>query len=262
MTLAGKTALVTGGGRGIGRAICERLAGDGARVAVHYGRNEAAAHETVEAIERAGGSAFTVAAELGVPDDAEVLWAAFDHMVDQAQPAGRPRQSRVDILVNNAGINGPRAGFSALKPDEFDELVAVNTKAPFFVTQHALPRMRDGGRIINISTGLTAAAAKMPAIVAYTMSKAALNPLMTILAKELGARGITVNSVAPGVVDTDMNADWLRTGDEARQSVARLAALGRVGEPADIAEVVAFLASDHGGWITGQWIDATGGSLF
>ncbi|NGO81448.1 SDR family oxidoreductase [Streptomyces sp. YC504] len=246
--LTGKTALVTGGSRGIGRGIAERLGRDGARVAVHYGSNETAAKETVTAIEEAGGSAFAIRAELGVPGDAAQLWAEFDR---QAQG--------LDILVNNAGI-GVSEPFATLQEEEYERVFAVNAKAPFFVTQLGAQRLRDGGRIINVSSGLSHASV-MPHLVAYAMTKGALDVFTRDLSKVLGPRGITVNAVAPGIVDTDINADWLRAGDEAWANAASMSALGRVGAPSDIADVVAFLASEDGRWVTGQWIDATGGSL-
>lgn len=247
-SLTGKTALVTGGSRGIGRGIAERLGRDGAVVGVHYGSNEAAAAETVAAIEAAGGRAFALGAELAAPGAAAALWAVFDKHTDG-----------LDILVNNAGI-GSSQNFAEIGEEEYDRLFSVNTKAPFFLTQLGLDRLRDGGRVINISTGLSHAA-MMPELIAYAMSKGALDVFTRYLSKVLGGRGITVNAVAPGIVDTDVNADWLRASDEAWAGAADLSALGKVGTAADIADVVAFLASDDGRWITGHWIDATGGSL-
>ncbi|MGA5561365.1 SDR family oxidoreductase [Streptomyces platensis] len=253
--LSGKTALVTGGSRGIGRAISERLAREGARVGAHYGRDATAAKETVSAIEATGGEAFALQAELGVPGDAEALWVAFD-----AQAEG------LDILVNNAGINkavdGTLKRIDAVTSEDFDTLFAVNTKAPFFITQQALPRLRDGGRIINTSTGLTRGAAK-PELIAYAMAKGAIDVFTSTLAKDLGPRGITVNAVAPGAVNTDMNAGWLRgeANAAARQRVSGISPLGRIADPTDIGDIVAFLASDDSRWVTGQWIDATGGAL-
>ncbi|MGW3388285.1 SDR family oxidoreductase [Streptomyces cinereoruber] len=246
--LAGKTALVTGGSRGIGRGIAERLAREGARVAVHYGGNETAAKETVTAIEAAGGEAFAIGRELGTPGDAAALWAAFDEAADG-----------LDILVNNAGI-GARRPFATIDEEEYDRVFAVNTKAPFFLAQQGVERLRDGGRIINVSTGLSKAAL-MPETIAYAMSKGALDVFTRYLSKVLGPRRITVNAVAPGIVDTDMNAGWLRGNEQALASSAALSALGGVGTPAEIADVVAFLASDDARWVTGHWIDATGGSL-
>ncbi|MDG9681887.1 SDR family oxidoreductase [Streptomyces sp. DH18] len=247
-TLTGKTALVTGGSRGIGRGIAERLGRDGAVVGVHYGSNDSAAAETVAAIEAAGGKAFTLGVELTAPNAAAALWAAFDAHADG-----------LDILVNNAGI-GPSRKFTEIEEEEYDRLFTVNAKAPFFLTQQGLDRLRDGGRVINISTGLSHAA-MMPDLIAYAMSKGALDVFTRYLSKVLGSRGITVNAVAPGIVDTDVNADWLRASDAARADAAALSALGKVGTPADIADVVAFLASDAARWVTGHWIDATGGSL-
>jgi len=246
--LAGRTALVTGGSRRIGRGIAERLGRDGARVAVHYGSNGQAAKETVAAIEAAGGSAFAIGVELGVPGDAERLWAEFDRHADG-----------VDILVNNAGIGTSRA-FGEIDEAEYDRVFAVNVRAPHFIAQLGAERLRDGGRVINVSSGL-ARNAVMPDKMAYAMTKGALDVFTRDLSKVLGPRGITVNSVAPGIIDTDTNADWLRAGDEAWAGAAAISALGRVGTPADVADVVAFLASDAGRWITGAWLDATGGSL-
>ncbi|MEU9854906.1 SDR family oxidoreductase [Streptomyces sp. NPDC047974] len=245
--LTGRTALVTGASRGIGRGIAERLGRDGARVAVHYGTNEAAAKETVAAIEAAGGEAFAIGQELGVPGDAEALWAAFDKHAEG-----------LDILVNNAGI-GASAPFASIEEAEYDRIFAVNAKAPFFLVRSGAERLRDGGRIVNVSTGLSRTAL-MPDLIAYSMSKAALDVFTRDLSKLLGPRGITVNSVAPGVVATD-NTAWLEGDEEARARVAAYSALGRIGSTADIADVVAFLASDDARWVTGSWIDATGGSL-
>ncbi|MFE7602874.1 SDR family oxidoreductase [Streptomyces sp. NPDC057494] len=246
--LAEKTALVTGGSRGIGRGIAERLGREGARVAVHYGTNADAAKDTVAAIEAAGGSAFALGQELGVPGDAAALWQAFDAHADG-----------LDILVNNAGI-GASQPFAAIGEEEYDRIFAVNTKAPFFLAQLGAERLRDGGRIINVSTGLSRAAA-MPDLIAYAMSKGALDVFTRYLSKVLGPRGITVNAVAPGIVDTDINAGWLRGNEQAWAGAAAMSALGAVGTPSEIADVVAFLASDDARWVTGDWIDVTGGSL-
>ncbi|GAA3945185.1 SDR family oxidoreductase [Actinomadura viridis] len=242
--LDGKTALVTGGSRGIGRAIALRLARDGARVAVHYGSNAAAAGETVAAIEAGGGRAFALGTELGVPGDARALWAAFDERADG-----------LDILVNNAAT-GLYGRIHEVTEDDFDRAFAVNAKAPFFIIKHGLERLRDGGRIINVSSGVTRIA--FPTTTAYSMTKGALEVLTHTLALELGARGITVNTVSPGIVDTEMNG-WL-ADPAARREAEGYSTFGRVGEPADIADVVAFAASPDARWVTGQNLDATGGS--
>lgn len=250
--LEGKVALVTGGSRGIGRGIAERLGRDGAVVAVAYARDTAAADEVVGVIREGGGTAFAVRAALGAHGDAEALWAAFDARITAYAPAGG-----VDIIVNNAGI-GRSSALADLTEEDFDEVFAVNVRAPFFVVRHGLGRLRDGGRIINVSSG--AARIAMPEIIAYGATKGALDTFTLNLAKELGPRGITANSVAPGIVDTDVNAGWLRGNAEAEAHAASLAALGRVGQPGDIADIVAFLASDDARWVTGRVVDATGGA--
>ncbi|WP_327106774.1 SDR family oxidoreductase [Nonomuraea glycinis] len=247
-----KVALVTGGSRGIGRAIAERLGRDGAVVAVAFARDQAAADDIVEKIGKDGGRAFAIRAELGRHGDAAALWDAFDaHIQRHSLRAG------VDIIVNNAGV-GRSSELASLTEEEFDEVFAVNVRAPFFIVQQGLSRLRDGGRIINISSG--AARLAMPEIIAYGSTKGALDTFTLNLAKQLGPRGITANSVAPGIVDTDANAGWLRGNADAEAHAASLHALGRVGQPEDIADIVAFLASDDARWVTGRVIDATGGA--
>ena len=228
--LTGKTALVTGASRGIGRAIARRLAADGALVAVHYGNSQAAATETVAAIQADGGMAFPVRAELGVDGDVDTLFAGLE--------AGLSGQ-RLDILVNNAATRAA-AFIEQATPKEFDRMFAVNVRAPLFIIQRALPLLRDGARIINLSSSDTRVA--LPLELAYAMTKGAVNVMTQTLANALGARGITVNAVAPGPTDTDMTAFM---GDpEVQAATASATALGRVGQPADIADAVAFLASD------------------
>lgn len=250
--LEDKVALVTGGSRGIGRAIAQRLAREGALVAVGFARDEAAAGETIARIRVDGGRAFALRSELGHHGDAARLWEEFDRA-----GAEHVADGGLDVLVNNAGI-GRSAPLAELTEDGFDTVFAVNVRAPFFIVQHALQRLRDGGRIINISSG--AARLAMPEIIAYGATKGALDTFTLNLAKQLGPRGITVNSVAPGIVDTDVNADWLRGNRQAQAHAASLAALGRVAEPEDIADIVAFLASHDARWMTGRVIDATGGA--
>ena len=249
--LAEKVAVVTGASRGIGRAIALRLGRDGASIAVHYGRNREAADRAVKEIEGAGGTAFSIGVELGTLASVEELFDSLD-----LELTSRNGSNRFDILVNNAAI-APDASVEATTEDVFDRVFAVNTKVPFFISQKALPRLRDGGRIINISTGATRIA--FPELAAYAMSKGALNILTLELAKQLGPRAITVNSLAPGFVETDMSARFL-SDPESRRVAGSLSALGRIGQPADIADVAAFLASHGGRWVTGQYIDATGGS--
>ncbi|MEI7030449.1 SDR family oxidoreductase [Streptomyces pratensis] len=250
-SLAGKVALVTGSSRGIGRAIARRLAHDGALVAVHYGERKDAAQEVVEEIEKAGGRAFTVGSLLGVAGDAEALYEAF-----VAGMAGQGEEPVLDILVNNAGVSGS-GRISDATPENFDRLFAVNVKAPLFLIQHGLTLMRDEGRIVNISSA--AAHRSFPESVTYAMTKGAVETLTLAVAKEVAGRGITANAVVPGFVETDMNARRRRT-PEARAALAAHSVFGRMGRPADIADVVAFLASPDARWVTGQCIDATGGT--
>ncbi|GIL30154.1 SDR family oxidoreductase [Actinocatenispora comari] len=248
--LDGKTALVTGASRGIGRAIAERLAADGAVVAVHYHRGVTAAHEVVTGIRERGGVAFGVRAELGVPGDVDTLLAGFDTAITEYDPRGG-----LDILVNNAAI-GTSDDLAGLTPAGFDTLFAVNVKAPMFLVQQALSRLRDGGRIVNISSGVTRIA--LPDIIGYAATKGAVEAFSHNLAKQLGPRGITVNAVSPGIVETDVNP-WLADPERARWA-ADFSAFGRVGQPDDIADVVAFVVGDDARWVTGQVLDATGGS--
>ena len=250
--LTGTTSLVTGGSRGIGRAIARRLAADGSLVAVHYGTDEKAAGETVESIAAAGGEAFAIQTELGGAGDADRLWGALD-----AALAERGVRPGLDILVNNAAIAASESLYD-LTPEEFDRVFAVNVKAPFFLVQRGIGRIRDGGRIINISSGVTRIA--LPETLAYSMTKGAINTFSFTLAHELGRRGITVNSVSPGITDTDANAGWLRGTPAAWDNAASYSAFNRVGQPEDIADVVAFLASPDGRWVSGQNLDATGGA--
>ncbi|MGC9538143.1 SDR family oxidoreductase [Streptomyces sp. UG1] len=254
--LAGRIALVTGAGRGIGRGIAERLARDGALVGVHYGHSERAALEVVAEIRKNGGRAFPVGAELGVPGDADAVFAAFDAGLREQTDTAADGAGSLDILVNNAGVSGSGPIGQAV-PEVFDRMIAVNAKAPFFLVQGALPRMRDGGRVINISS--LASRRAFPESVAYAMSKGALNTMTRCLAKELAGRGITVNTVGPGFIETDMNARRTAT-PEARADLAARSAFDRIGMPSDVADVVAFLASDDSRWITGQYLDASGGT--
>ncbi|MEU1722230.1 SDR family oxidoreductase [Actinomadura sp. ATCC 39365] len=237
---AGRIALVTGASRGIGRAVARRLAAGGARVIVHYATNDDLAKETVAEIENAGGQAYAVKAAF--EDGVDAL---FDGL----------RDDRLDIVVNNAAILG--GVLNSVTPEQFDRVFAVNVRAPYFVIERALPLLNDGGRIINVSSAVVRIA--LPDVV-YSMTKGALDTLGFTLAPLLGPRGITVNTVSPGVTETDMNA-WLREDHDgvAERRVTEVTALGRIGRPEDIADAVALLARPDARWITGHVLDATGG---
>jgi 3-oxoacyl-[acyl-carrier protein] reductase len=249
-TLNGRNALVTGSSRGIGRAIAHRLARDGALVCVHYASNADAARQTVDDITEDGGRAFAVQAELAEPDGVRRLMDGL--RVGLERSGARPE---LHILVNNAGVMGGVPP-EEITPELFDRLVAVNAKAPLFLIQQALTMMPDGGRIINISSGLTRIA--QPMEIAYAMTKGAVEMISLHYARHLAGRCITVNSVAPGITN---NGGPIFDVPEAVEQMSRFSAFGRVGQPEDVGDVVAFLASDDARWVTGSVLDATGGSL-
>jgi 3-oxoacyl-[acyl-carrier protein] reductase len=243
--LDGKAAIVTGGSRGIGAAIVRRLAADGAAVLFTYLNDETSAKQVVEELVAAGGRAEAVRA-----DQADV--AGLDALFGVAQE----RLGGLDVLVNNAAINPvtPIAGFTE---ESFDRVLAVNLRGPFFAIQRAGVALRDNGRIISLSTLNTALPG--PGLAAYTATKAALEQVTAVAAREFGPRGITVNCVSPGATDTTLLRDT--NPPEALEQLAGWTALGRLGQPADIASVVAFLAGPDAQWITGQNLRATGGFL-
>ncbi len=241
--LSGKGAVVTGGSRGIGRAIVQRLAADGASVVFSYRANEAAAGEVVASVRAAGGRASAVRADQGQLDELKRL---FDEAESQL--------GSLDVLVNNAADVTKVSVIDTAEAD-YDRVMAVNAKAVFFAMQWAGRRLPDGGRIINISTLNTVVPA--PGIALYCASKAAVEQFAAVAARELGGRGITVNTVSPGATDTDA----LRASNPPGsfdQTVAATA-LQRLGQPADIADVVSFLAGPDSRWITGQNLRVTGG---
>jgi NAD(P)-dependent dehydrogenase (short-subunit alcohol dehydrogenase family) len=249
--LGGKVALVTGGSRGIGRGIALHLAQEGcAIVAFTYHSDTASTESSAAAIEAAGAAAIAVRARLEQPEDIRQLFTTLDSELQR-----RNRSTELDILVNNAGSGGWDTLQSSV-PETFDQIMAVHARAPFFVTQAAAGRLRNGGRVINMSSGWSTRPSKMAPV--YSMAKAALNAMTQALAAELGERGITVNTVAPGWTATDGNA-------EVRKDAALVAQVeadtifGRIADPADIAAVVSMFASAEAAWLTGQYVDANGG---
>ncbi|GAA1355677.1 glucose 1-dehydrogenase [Streptomyces beijiangensis] len=244
--LAGKTAVVTGGSRGIGRAIVLRLVRDGASVVFNYARSKEAADEVVREAEAAGGTVTALQLDLAEPGAAEALMEAADQQL-----------GGLDILVNNAAAPIEVAPIAETDEADFDRTMAVNAKSVFLTVRYAARHLRDGGRIVNISSLNTVRPA--PGNAPYAASKGAVEQLTLVASRELGARGITVNTVSPGATDTDL----LRGANppEALTRVAGLTPLGRLGTPEDVADVVAFLAGPDGRWLTGQNLRATGGIL-
>jgi 3-oxoacyl-[acyl-carrier protein] reductase len=243
--LANKTALVTGASRGMGRAAALALAAAGARVVVHYGRNADEARSVVEQIRAAGGRADAVAADLAAPDGAHVLAAQVRNLIG----------GRLDIIVANAGIS-KSAAIEATTVKDFDDLFAVNVRAPYFLVQQLLPVLGEGSSVIFLSS--LGARAVVGTISAYAATKGAVETMVKQFAAALGPRGIRVNAVAPGVIDTDMSS-FAKTA-EGQTMVLGMQALKRIGQPDDVGPVVAFLASDDACWITGDSIHVDGGS--
>jgi len=244
-------ALVTGGSRGLGRNTALKLAGKGNDVILTYRSNRAEADDVVAQIENLGRKA--CALQLDVADSSR--FAAFAENV-RTQLAERWQRERFDFLVNNAGI-GAHASFADTTEAQFDELVNIHFKGVFFLTQKLLPLIADGGRIVNISTGL--ARFSLPGYAAYASMKGAIEVLSRYLAKELGPRGIAVNVVAPGAIETDFGGGAVRDNADLNRYVAAQTALGRVGVPDDIGGVIASLLSPDNRWINAQRIEASGG---
>ncbi|MFF0452780.1 SDR family oxidoreductase [Nocardia africana] len=238
-------AIVTGGSRGIGRAIAERLGADGATIVVNYQSNRSAAEQVVATIERSGGQGVAVQADVADPAQ---LRGLFD--------ISEERFGRVDTLVNNVGT----ARFAAIAEatdEDYELMFSINTRTTFVALREAANRLRDHGRIVVISSGVTAT--HRPGAGLYSASKAAGEELVRVLAKELGPRGITVNTVLPGAIRTEALAAG--RSPELTEQIIASTPLGRIGEPDDIADIVTFLASAAAGWITGETIHA-GGGLF
>jgi len=252
MTQNIKTALVTGASRGIGRATAAALARDGARVLVHYGRSAREAESLVSEIRTEGGLANAISADLGTPNGTPLLAKQVRSIVGD----------RLDVLVLNAGIS-KAARLADYTVEDFDNLFATNVRSPFFLVQQLLPLLANGSNIIVISSiGAHAVVGKPgvenPSLLAYASTKGALETLVKNWAAILGPQGIRVNAVAPGVIDTDMS-HFAKT-EAGREATLGMQALKRIGKPEDVADVVAFLASDAARWITGTSIPVDGGS--
>jgi 3-oxoacyl-[acyl-carrier protein] reductase len=237
--LEGRTALVTGASRGIGRAIAERLAADGAAVVINYSRDKQHAQEAVSAIMAKGGKAVAIQADVSKPAEVRRLFSETEQSV-----------GRLDIVIANAGVYLSKPLIENTEAD-YDYVFDINTRGVFFTLQEGARRVRDGGRIIAVSSGGT----KMPFPNAslYLGSKAAVEQFVRTLSRELGARNVTVNVLSPGFTDTDMLPDQYRAYG------ASLSPFNRVGTPEEVAEVSAFLVGGASGWVTGQNIQAGGG---
>ncbi|HVJ40180.1 MAG TPA: SDR family oxidoreductase [Dongiaceae bacterium] len=241
----GKTALVTGASRGIGRAAAIALAKGGAQVLVHYTKSRKEAEGVVREIREAGGKAEAIGQDLEAPDGPHKLAAQVRAIVGD----------RLDILVANAGVS-KSASLEDTTVADFDNLFAVNVRAPFFLVQQLLPILSEGSSVILVSS--LAARAAVGTLTAYAATKGAVSTLVKHLAQSLGSRGIRVNAVAPGVVNTDMSS-FAKTED-GRKAIFGMQALKRIAEPTDIGPVIAFLACDQARWITGETVAVDGGS--
>ncbi|MFF7191568.1 glucose 1-dehydrogenase [Streptomyces sp. NPDC008222] len=242
--LRGATAVVTGGSRGIGRAIVERLCRDGAEVVFNYATNDEAAAEVVRVVEATGGKVRALHVDLKEPDGPERLMEAAE-----AHLGG------LDILVNNAALSFTPTPLAHTDAEVFDSVMTVNARSVFLTMRHAARRMRDDGRIVNISSLNTVRPAA--GIAPYAASKGAIEQLTAVAARELGPRGITVNTVSPGATDTELLQGT--NPPQALQAVVDMTPLGRLGQPSDVADVVAFLVGPDGRWVTGHNLRATGG---
>ncbi|GAA0441207.1 short-chain dehydrogenase [Acrocarpospora corrugata] len=249
----GKIAIVTGGNRGLGRDAVVRIAEDGTDLIFTYRTHPEEAQEVVAVVEKLGRVA--VALRLDAGDI-----GSFEGFAEQVRGVLKERWGRedFDFLVNNAGLSAP-ASFMETTEEAFDLLMGVHFKGVYFLTQKLVPNLADGGRIINISTGLTRFTG--PGGAAYASMKGAVEVLTRYLAKELGPRGISVNTVAPGPVATDFGGGRIRDNEELKAMLGSQTALGRVGQPEDIGGVIAALLSPNTGWVTGQRVEASGGTF-
>lgn len=245
-------ALITGGSRGLGRSAALALAAQGTDVIVTYRSNAAEAQAVVRAAEQHGVRAAALALDVAHSADFD----SFVHAVRQQLAAWR--RTQFNVLVNNAGI-GIHAAFAETTEAQFDELMAIHLKGPFFLTQKLLPLLADGGSVLNLSTGL--ARFTFPGYAAYAAMKGGVEVLTRYMAKELGARGIRVNTIAPGAIATDFGGGVVRDNAQLNAMLASQTALGRVGQPDDVGNAIAALVSDASRWINGQRVEVSGGMM-
>lgn len=251
MTQSPKIALVTGGSRGLGKNMAQCLARHGNDVIVTYLSREKEALAVVTEIKNLGRKAEALPLDVGNIAGLENFVQTFRRCLDDLWGA-----ERFDILVNNAGI-GATIPFETATEDDFDRFMNIHFKGVYFLTQKTLPLLRDNGRIVNVSSGTTRFC--IPGYSIYASMKGAIETFTRYMAKDLGPRGITVNVLAPGAVETDFNNAAVRSNPDLNAFIASQTALGRVGQVDDIGEIVAFLASEEAHWITGQRIEASGG---
>jgi NAD(P)-dependent dehydrogenase (short-subunit alcohol dehydrogenase family) len=251
VSLNNQIALITGGSRGLGKNMALSVAGKGIDVIITYNSQEKEAMRVVASIEALGRKA--IALQLNTADI-----AGFDSFVQTLKNTllARFNTERFDFLINNAGI-GIDAPYAETTEEHFDLLLNIHFKGVFFLTQKLLPVINDGGSIVNLSTGL--ARFSSPGFAAYASMKGAVETLTKYQAKELGARGIKVNVVAPGAIETDFNGGGVRDNTVAKKHIASVTALGRAGLPGDIGGVVSFLCTREAGWINGQRLEVSGG---
>jgi NAD(P)-dependent dehydrogenase (short-subunit alcohol dehydrogenase family) len=248
-----KIALVTGGSRGLGKDMALNLAKKGLAVILTYNSKKEEAEAVVNQIQQTGQKAASLQLNVGDSKSFDSFATALSGVLSDIF-----QTDKIDFLINNAGV-GYHASFAETEEDEFDTLVNIHFKGPFFLTQKLLPLLNDGGGIVNISTGL--ARFSLPGYAAYASMKGAMETLTKYQAKELGARKIRANIVAPGAIETDFSGGAVRDNEALNKQIASATSLGRVGLPEDIGSVVAFLCTDDARWITAQRIEVSGGQM-
>jgi len=246
-----KIAIVTGASRGLGKNAVEKLAKKGVDIILTYHSQQDAAQAVVKSVQAAGGKAVAVKLDAGNSSSFNAFVAEV-----KAQLQAVWQRDNFDFLVNNAGV-GLHEAFAETTEEQFDLMMNIHLKGPFFLTQKLLPLMADGGRILNVSSGLARFA--LPGSSAYAIMKGAIEVLTRYQARELGERGITANVLAPGAIATDFSGGMVRDNPQVNKMVAGNTALGRVGLPDDIGDMVALMLSDEAGWMTAQRVEASGG---